>query len=117
MPPLPPKLPERLKGHPIYPHLDSAYNFCVSLQEKIQEEIDSGEDATKNMIYCRVLGYLFHHPPTDQAIKTLVYEVVSAKEDEALLKIGEMYFNHLIRLCTSSKGFTRQILIGISSQI
>ena len=117
MPPLPTELPERLQGHPRYSHLASAYAFCVRLQEKIQEEIDSGKDVTKNMVCCRVLGYLFHHPPTDQAIETIIHEVVSAEDDEALLKIGEMYFNRLIRPCASSKGFTRQFLTSISSQI
>ena len=117
MPPIPTELPERLQAHPKYSDIASAYAFCVRLQEKIQKENVSGKDVAKNMVCCRILGYLFHHPPTDQAIETIVHEVVSAEDDEALLKIGEMYLNRLIRPRTSSKGFTRQFLTSISSQI
>ena len=45
--------------------------------------IDSGKDTMKNMVYCRILGYLFHFFPTDLDMKTVVYEVVSAVDEEA----------------------------------
>ena len=102
MSPFPTELPERLQVHPIYPDIASAYAICVRLQKKIQEQNDPGKDTTK-IIYCRVLGHLFNYAPTDQAIETIVYEVVSAEDDEALLKLGEMYLNNFIRPCKSSE--------------
>ena len=102
MPPLPPELPSRLRE---LPNAVSAYGICLRLEATIQEN-NSKKDMARDQIFCRILGYLLHHIPTDQALKTVVYEVVSAKDDEALLKVGEMYFNHFIRACTSSVRFS-----------
>jgi hypothetical protein len=117
MPRLPTELPEWVQVHPRYPNIESTYGICLRLENKLQEENDLAKDTTKDIIYCRILGYLFHHAPTPAAIKTLIYEVVSAKDDEALLKVGEMYFNHYIRARTSSERFSGQILTGIPSQV
>ena len=109
MQPLPTELPIWLHAHPRYSDITSAYGICLRLQNEIQKEDDSGKDVKNKMVYCRIVGFLFHHPPTEQAMKTVVYEVFSAKSDESLLKIGEMYFNHFIRACTSSEVFPRQV--------
>jgi len=39
----------------------------------------------RDQIYCRILGYLLHHIPTDQALKTVVYQVVSAKDGKVFI--------------------------------
>jgi hypothetical protein len=113
MPPLPAELPEWLRGHRKHAEIASAYAICVRLEERLQEEVFTSRGAPRRerddnkLICCRILGYFIYYPPTSQAIKTIVYEVVSSKDDEALLKVGEMYFNHFIRPCTSAGSLLR----------
>jgi hypothetical protein len=94
---LPLDLPLRLQ---YIPHVVSAYNICLRLEKSLQEDADEGRDVGINMVYIRILGYLIHHVHTDQGLKTVVYEIVSAKDNSALLELGMSYYNHYIRACT-----------------
>jgi hypothetical protein len=51
------------------------------------------------MVCIRILGYLLHHLPTNEGLKTVVHEIVSSTDDSALLRVGKMYYNHYIRAC------------------
>lgn len=89
MPRLPTELPEWLQVK--YPNIESAYGIRLRLEKKLQEEKHMGNYKTKDMVYCRILGYLFHHTPTQEAIETLTYEVVSAKDDKSLLRFQSFH--------------------------
>ncbi|KAI6030005.1 hypothetical protein EDC04DRAFT_2572635 [Pisolithus marmoratus] len=103
MPALPPTL-ERYRDRPFV--LD-AYNICLRLQESIQRKIDSGKDMKKDMMYCRILGYLFHHFPAPEVNDNFVLEIKSsAFEEEKLLDLGKHFYEHFIKMFMSNKGRT-----------
>jgi hypothetical protein len=41
--------------------------------------------------------YLIHHR---QALKTVAYEILSCQNDQAILSVGELHYDHFIRACT-----------------
>ena len=94
---LPSQVPLRLKNNA---YVGSAYSKCLGLEKAIQEKIDGNEDVGRDMIYCRIMGYLIHHAPNDQALRNIVYQIGSCENDEALLKVGKHYYDHFIRACT-----------------
>jgi hypothetical protein len=94
---LPPQVPPGLQH---IAHIVSAYNICLRLEKSLQSDRYEGKDVGRNLIYIRILGFLIHHVPTDRALKTVVYEISSCADNSALLKVGEMYYNHYIRACT-----------------
>ena len=89
---LPPKVPQRLQDNA---HVVSAYNICLRLEQSVV----SGDNVGNDIIYIRILGYLIHYV-SDQGLKTVVVEIISAKTDRALLDVGRMYYDHYIRACT-----------------
>lgn len=107
MSPLPDQLPQWLKSSPLFPHIESAYNVCLKLERKIQSTLDKSRRSAervvinKNLIYVRVLGYLLHHGPSLQARQYVTKEIVSCveNEDNKIIELGQMYFEHYIRAC------------------
>ena len=81
------------------PHIVSAYNICLKLERSLQEDVEKGKDVGNNLVFIRILGYLLHHLPTDEGLKTVVHEIFSSKDDSALLRVGKMYYDHYIRAC------------------
>ena len=60
--------------------------MCLRLENSLQEATNGDRDVGKNLIYIRIMGYhLIHHVPTDQGLKTVVYEISSTISDSALL--------------------------------
>ena len=94
---LPREVPPRLQH---IAHVVSAYNICLRGEEALLRARSEGRDTGRNLIYIRILGFLIHHPPTDQGLRTVVYEISSCTSNAAILEVGEMYYNHLIRACT-----------------
>lgn len=97
MPPLPPHVSQRLQH---LPNVVSAYNICLGLEERIGLGMVTGpgRKIENDLVYVRILGYLIHHTP-DLGLRTVVYEIVSCKDDFALLSVGRMYYDHYIRAC------------------
>lgn len=96
---LPPESP--LKS---LPEIDivGAYQCCLNLEKDIEEKILDGEDIDrkkKNLMYCRVLGYLLHHAPNDTALAVVTQEILSCETIEAILILGKFYFEHFISVC------------------
>ncbi|KAI6162724.1 hypothetical protein EDD17DRAFT_1574516 [Pisolithus thermaeus] len=58
------------------------------------------------MIYCRILGYLFHHFPALN-IMPFVREIVTINgQRQDLLRLGECYYNFFVRLFKANEGST-----------
>ena len=91
-----PEVPPRLQhiGHAV-----DAYNVCLRLEKSLQQAIDRGEVVGKNLIYIRILGYLVQYAPNDQALNTVLTEIISCSKDSDLFDVGRMYFDHYIRAC------------------
>lgn len=53
----------------------------------------------RNLIYCRIIGHIFHHYPTDRALSVIVSEVLSCQNREDFLSLGQMYYSYLVRVC------------------
>ncbi|KAI6038610.1 hypothetical protein EDC04DRAFT_2693017 [Pisolithus marmoratus] len=79
--------------------------MCLRLEKRIQHEIDSGKDMTKKMMYCRVLGYLFHHLPAPAVEGDLVRKIAEINfDDEKLLELGMQFYRNFIKPFMSNKG-------------
>ncbi|KAI6030002.1 hypothetical protein EDC04DRAFT_3065675 [Pisolithus marmoratus] len=102
-----PALPPTLESYRDQPSVLSAYNICLRLQKRIQCAIDSGKDMTKEMMYCRVLGSLFHHLPAPAVNGDLVRSVTTiSSDDEKLLELGKFFYEHFIKPFMSSREHT-----------
>ena len=92
---------------PRFPYVANAYNMCLRLEKSLQEAANEGQNVGKDLIYIRILGFLFHHVPTDEGLKTIINEVCSTAGNSALLlQVGKMYFDHFIRPCTFQVALT-----------
>ncbi|KAI6028832.1 hypothetical protein F5J12DRAFT_889345 [Pisolithus orientalis] len=97
-------LPLRIRDHPRYHEIASGYNLCRNLEWSIQREIDLGKDLEKDLIHCRILGYLFHYFPA-RDIKPFVREIVTTNgRPRELLQLGEFYYDFFIRSFKSNEG-------------
>ncbi|KAI6026002.1 hypothetical protein EDC04DRAFT_2573725 [Pisolithus marmoratus] len=95
-------LPPTLESCRDQPSVLGAYNMCLRLEERIQSEIDSGKDMTKDMVYCRILGYLFHHLPAPAVNGNFAQQITEISfDDEKLLELGKHFYEHLIKVCMS----------------
>jgi hypothetical protein len=95
---LPLRVPKRLQDSP---DVVNAYDICLRLEKSVQLAVDKGDDVGNKQIYIRIIGYLIHYVPTDQALKHVVEEISSYADDSALLDVGKRYYDHFIRMCTS----------------
>ncbi|KAI6117895.1 hypothetical protein EV401DRAFT_2072190 [Pisolithus croceorrhizus] len=92
----PPKLPSGLHDDA---DVTGAYCKCLELERIIRSEINSGNGVERQMIYCRIFGYLFHHFPARDITK-FVQEVVNINFDrEKLLDIGKCFYVYFVKLC------------------
>ena len=87
-----------------YPQIYRLERKQQSIYDKIDKEDTRRKkeaDYYKNrLIYARILGYLILNGPGDQAAHAVGLEVNACSGDEEkILAIGEMYFNHYIRAC------------------
>ncbi|KIJ46274.1 hypothetical protein M422DRAFT_165576 [Sphaerobolus stellatus SS14] len=80
--------------------------MCLDLETSLQKKIDHKVNIGRSMINCRILGYLLHHAPNEEAAKTIVSEVVSCKNDVKLFDLGEKYYKCFIRAFRVNKGRT-----------
>ncbi|TDL22066.1 hypothetical protein BD410DRAFT_789150 [Rickenella mellea] len=104
---LPHQIPARLQQLNQSPHIASAYNICLNLEASLQADEDNGRNVSRQMIYCRILGYLIHYVPSDHGLENLLEEISSCNGDHPrLLSLGEMYFDCYIREFRASKGRT-----------
>lgn len=100
MAPLPSEVPF---GHQENAYIVSVYNMCLRLEKSLEKATIEGRNVEKDLIYVRILGFLVHHVPTDEGLKTVVVEISSTGGDfDPLLRLGKMYFDHYIRACTFS---------------
>ncbi|KAI6033300.1 hypothetical protein EDC04DRAFT_2213753 [Pisolithus marmoratus] len=98
-------LPPRIRQDPFFSEIASAYNLCRDLEERIQREIASGKEMEKEMIHCRILGFLFHHFPA-RDIKPFVREILKCGHPQDLLTLGEPFYGFLVQLLKANKGPT-----------
>ena len=94
-----PELPPRLHNSPsvlgAYPQI-----LNVERNEQAAYSRDPSADRCKRLIYARILGYLILEGPSDQARVAVALEVNACNgEEEKLLAIGQLYFDHYIRAC------------------
>ncbi|KIJ23301.1 hypothetical protein M422DRAFT_196102, partial [Sphaerobolus stellatus SS14] len=79
--------------------------MCLKLEKALQDEIDAGHDVGRSMIYCRILGYLLLHAPSDKAFSVVRREIDACEEkSDRLLQVGAIYYDHYIRAFRSNKG-------------
>lgn len=106
------RLPEKLENSLIDPCFESAYQSCLDLEHELEQKVQKVAATTvnrfeletlkHNIIFCRIPGYLLHHAPNDQARLQVLQEILSCRgKDVKLLGLGELYYNHFIRPCTS----------------
>ncbi|KAI5988537.1 hypothetical protein EDD15DRAFT_2579972 [Pisolithus albus] len=112
MPALPPvaELPRWIREHSMSHRIISAYNICLGLESWVQYEAGFHlEERDKALIQCRILGYLFHHFPSED-ISSLVRDIVTANgkipRNTALLELGEYYYVYFVKLFMSNKCHT-----------
>ena len=69
------------------------------------EKAALSEDDKANLIHARIAGYLLLYPPSQEAHRILLLEIVSCEransneQHEAVFELGAMYLRHLICLC------------------
>lgn len=78
-------------------HIIRAYAICLKYEEELEGELEAGRDAEKELVECRIVGYLIHYCPTIEALDTVVAEVLSCGIREDFLKLGRMYFDYLLK--------------------
>ncbi|KAH7908572.1 hypothetical protein BJ138DRAFT_1157359 [Hygrophoropsis aurantiaca] len=110
---LPSGLPEVLQVHRNIAHLNSTYEICLRLEKRIQADINAvdtdarnrQDDLERDIIFCRILGYLLHHAPTLRALHTVSKGIVSCSEDRtSLVRLGKVYYDHLLRAFRLNRG-------------
>ena len=85
-----------------YPSILDAYPQILSLERNEQAAYSHDPSACggKRLINTRILGYLILEGPSNQARTAVAQEVNSCNGDEEkLLAIGQLYFDHYIRAC------------------
>ncbi|GBE88143.1 hypothetical protein SCP_1203730 [Sparassis crispa] len=104
---LPRELPEDLQCHSEqFPHLNSAYQICLRLEEEIEADASPAQNSKEQMIFCRILGYLLCYGPNIGARVAVYKQIISCKDKKALVQLGKMYFDHYVRAFRSNKGPT-----------
>ena len=79
-----------------------AYPQILDLERNEQAAYrrDPSDDRKKRLIYTRILGYLIIAGPSAKASVAVALEVNACSgEEEKLLAIGRLYFDHYIRAC------------------
>ena len=95
LPELPPRLHNSATIFGAYPQI-----LKLERNEQAAYSRDPSADRKKGLIYARILGYLILEGPSDQARVTVALDVISSNgEEEKLLAIGQLYFDHFIRAC------------------
>lgn len=85
------------------PNVGSAYKFVLILESDILQSGDENvEQKRKNLMYCRIIGYLLNYPPPQHlALKSICREIFKCQGNQTkLLDLGKWYFDHFIRACT-----------------
>lgn len=94
---------------PVITRLPAAITYAVTLNEDSTCD-QLWERYEKDLMHCRILGYLFHYFLT-RDIKLFVREIVTTNgQPNKLLELGEFYCDFFIRSCTSPVASTRGIL-------
>lgn len=96
--PLPLTIPESLNASS---HILSAYAKILRLEKIPDDSHSKREVREKKLIHARILGYLIREGPSTQAKEHVAKEVNSCLNDDEMDKLGEMYYNHYIRVCES----------------
>ncbi|KAI6000148.1 hypothetical protein F5J12DRAFT_928596 [Pisolithus orientalis] len=85
-------LPPTMECYRDQANIMNAYNIILRLEKTIQE-------MEKQMIYCRILGYLFHHFLGHQVNGDFVREISTiSSDDEKLLELGQHFYQFFTRL-------------------
>lgn len=62
-------------------------------------------------MYCRILGYLFHHFPAPEVNDNFVLEIKSsAFEEEKLLDLGKHFYEHFIKMWAHTDTLVASVL-------
>jgi hypothetical protein len=77
----------------------STYNTCLRIEKSLQTTVNNVRKVADDLIYIRILGYLIHYVVSDHGLATVMKEIDSAADDNALLQVGRKYFEHYIRAC------------------
>ena len=92
-----PKLPAHFQNSP---SIFGAYPQILILEKNEQAAYDRNPSDRKRLIYARILGYLILEGPSDCARVAVALEVNACNgEEEKMLAIGRLYFDHYIRAC------------------
>ncbi|KAG2007981.1 hypothetical protein CC2G_013463 [Coprinopsis cinerea AmutBmut pab1-1] len=106
---LPPSLPVSIQNSDA---AQKAYNVILELERRLlppsqhnETHTDLGEQ--RNLVLCRILGYLLHYAPTEQARASVVDGIIACDgDDERVLEFGEVFLD-FIRVLHSKKGEMR----------
>jgi len=75
-----------------------AYSKILQLEKASDYNLEVRE---KKLIYARILGYLIREGPSSKAKERVAQEVNSCLDDDQMDKLGQMYYEHYIRVCES----------------
>ena len=95
-------LPELPPSFHNSPSILGAYPQILNLERKEQAAYSRSpsDDRSKRLIYARILGYLILKGPSTLAGIAVALEVNACSGDEEkMLAIGQLYFDHYIRAC------------------
>ena len=88
------ELPPRFHNSP---SVSCAYTQILNLE---RNEHSRDRSDRKRLMYARILGYLILEGPSDDARVAVALEVSACNgEEEEMLAIGRLYFDHYIRAC------------------
>ena len=94
-----PELPPRYHNSP---SIFGAYPQILKLErsEQAAYSCNPSNKQCKRLVYIRILGYLILEGPSDLARVTVALEVNACSgNEEKMLDIGRLYFDHFIRAC------------------
>lgn len=96
--PLPPTIPESLNTSLQIP---LAYSKILRLEKASDSSHSNHDIRQKKLKHARILGYLIREGPTTKAKERVAQDVNSCSNDDEMDKLGEMYYDHYIRVCES----------------
>lgn len=97
------------KFHHLLSIVVRAYRLCLDVERVLLDKLQRTDilivrDRMRlemDLMHLRIMGYLLHYAPSEQAIATLARDIVSCDPREDIIALGEFYDNYFLRSCES----------------
>lgn len=100
--PLPNDLPAHLDHSGKIEGIRKAYSTLLKIQEATSSAgIGSKTSREQKLMHIRIVGYLIREGPSVTASEFVAEEVNSYENEDQIDKVGEKYYLHYLRACTS----------------